>query len=531
MESARAGTDFHQPRSAQFMDRNPSKEELLELAHFPDRQIVCDEALPLPAPPLSTANPFQTRTCSTPSVLDRPNNEHQLEAPRLIAPVPPHCRYDKLSKTELLELARFLGRQVSDIQALPLPASTTSVDPAKPATRPLEPATKPLEPADKPLKPVDNPLKPADELLKAMDKPLEPATKPFEPADKPLEPLDKPLKPVDKPLEPAANPPTPPAARPVRSLAGPANPPKRQKLSPEAFRLSENGCASQCPTPLGDPLEPARMTSANPQAGPALRNGHGANAVRSAESFTGQLILQDSNQDTNHKSYQRCSQTVNQTEIQKTDQNTDQSSYQSTNPLPGVELPFLEELGVPPKWRPFAAFLRAQRRELTERLTDFGLPAPLLAQAEGYVPHDPVKLLDFEDRDPVWLHTDLLPDNILLKRAVPECGCVAGCVEGSVAGSEMDGAFGTRVQGRSKEEGLGNSDMDGGLGGSSQGKREAEGTGLVGNGEARGVGELGAKGMEERGPVSSGRYVGAHILDFADSRTGGFRSATSLKKS
>jgi hypothetical protein len=271
-------------------------------------------------------------------------------------------------------------------------------------------------------------------------------------------------------------------------------------------------------------MKPARMTSANPQAGPALRNGHDANPLRSAEGFTGHIHPQDSNRNTNQESNQKSSQTLEQTKSQNPDQKTDQTSYQSTNPLPGVELPSLEELGVPPKWRPFATFLRAQRRELTERLTDFGLPAPLLAQAEGYVPRDPVELLDCGDRDPVWLHTDLLPDNILVKRVVPECGFVAGVIERSVAGSEMDGGFGTRVQGRSEIEGLGSSEMDGGLGGSSQGKTEAEGRSLVGNGEARGVGELGGTGMEESGPVASGRYVGAHILDFADSRTGGFRS-------
>ncbi|KAG6555932.1 hypothetical protein Mapa_001869 [Marchantia paleacea] len=71
--------------------------------------------------------------------------------------------------------------------------------------------------------------------------------------------------------------------------------------------------------------------------------------------------------------------------------------------------------------------MRKQRQTLMERLREWDtLPEVLLNKVEAYIPADPVVLLgDLQVhngrasivRPPVWLHNDLMADNILVESA------------------------------------------------------------------------------------------------------------------
>ncbi|CAM6089280.1 unnamed protein product [Calypogeia fissa] len=78
-------------------------------------------------------------------------------------------------------------------------------------------------------------------------------------------------------------------------------------------------------------------------------------------------------------------------------------------------------------WDPFVSFLRNQRNSLFERFKEWGpLPNHLLEQLETYLPKDPVVLIgDIQvakgvvdvSTAPVWLHKDLMMDNIVVEEA------------------------------------------------------------------------------------------------------------------
>lgn len=71
------------------------------------------------------------------------------------------------------------------------------------------------------------------------------------------------------------------------------------------------------------------------------------------------------------------------------------------------------------------SFLREQRKSVCERLKEWGsLPDHLLTQVETYLPKDPVVLIGniqvlngvvSVSTPPVWLHMDLMADNILME--------------------------------------------------------------------------------------------------------------------
>ncbi|BBN10747.1 histone arginine demethylase JMJD6 [Marchantia polymorpha subsp. ruderalis] len=82
---------------------------------------------------------------------------------------------------------------------------------------------------------------------------------------------------------------------------------------------------------------------------------------------------------------------------------------------------------VPKEWQLFVSFMRKQRETLMERLREWDtLPEVLMNKVEAYIPADPVALLgDLQVhngracifRPPVWLHNDLMADNILVESA------------------------------------------------------------------------------------------------------------------
>lgn len=285
-------------------------------------------------------------------------------------PFPCCCRYDQLSKGELLALARFLGRHVGYIQALPLPS---------------------------------------DSLFDA----------------------EKPDLPTGQP------------------------PPKRRRTSLAAEPSLQNG--HQAPLP-------GASSHFHPSLIPGAQSALGASSHPGAESVSGS----------------------------------------ETGPG-GDRLPSLEALGVPPRWRPFAAFLRAQRKGLRDRLTDFGLPDRLLTSAEEYVPVDPVELLEFDGRDPVWLHTDLLVDNILMAK---RGGVESGETKGGAEGEKLSANGGSKV-----EEGKETRRDDAKKGGDEQRLKEA--------GRSGEMEESNGTVWREEGAAETGSgYEAVHILDFADARTG-----------
>ncbi|GAQ84534.1 Phosphatidylserine-specific receptor PtdSerR [Klebsormidium nitens] len=359
--------------------------------------------------------------------------------------------YDKMSKGDLLALARFLGRQVGFIQALPLPpdCANDAHEPDRQAGQPPQKRRKVFSAAEPSLK---NSHQAPGEATKS------------------------------------------------DGLLGEAHARSAVTSAPQAQNMVVGNCALRSQQGNG--------TSSNGvHSEPHGSNGASASTISKTSSArpleTEVPLGADSHPGTN--SHIEAVAIPGNKPNPGANLHLEDESTTGTESRGGVDLPSLEALGVPPRWRPFAAFLRAQRKDLPDRLKDFGLPDRLLTSAEGYVPEDPVELLEFDGGDPVWLHTDLLVDNILMsKRRGAEN-------EGTEEGGEVNPANG--------------------------GFKVAEGEAKRCDDEEKGVGGQRLNGEVCRSPVekevgegvvrekretkdTGGRYEAVHILDFADARTG-----------
>eukprot|EP00850_Spirogloea_muscicola_P003748 SM000015S01248 [mRNA] locus=s15:802563:808955:+ [translate_table: standard] len=89
-------------------------------------------------------------------------------------------------------------------------------------------------------------------------------------------------------------------------------------------------------------------------------------------------------------------------------------------------------------WRPFVQKYRLLRSDAVERLKSWSaLPPSLQEELESYLPSDMADLIPCQDRPPVWLHSDVTDNNVLVKpirEGATTSACPSQKVEAPVAG-------------------------------------------------------------------------------------------------